>query len=134
MIGNQMLTVSEAAREAGVNRGTIQRWIAAGRLKKRRAGKVKWSEVVRCRDRQRSGRPHGSPASEWAVCFSEAQEIHARPFLDGRRGLLRFAAMLPGLVAYHVAAGRKAHISKALLDGANSVIVSAEYQARVTER
>ena len=65
---------------------------------------------------------HGSPASFWGELASEAQKTHSLPFRDGRRGLLRLAAMLPSVVAYHVAAGRKEHIARALTKALTSII------------
>lgn len=121
MLTDQLLSISEAAREAGVNRSTVQRWIADG-LKKRDAGKVRWEDVLRFRARKRTGRPHGRPASEAAEWASEAEQAHSLPFRDGRRGLLRFAAMLPCLVAYHVRSGRERQLTKVLLDAATLTI------------
>lgn len=134
MLTNQLLSVSEAAREAGVNRSTVQRWIAGG-LKKREAGKVRWKDVVRFRDRKRTGRPHGRPAGEAAAGGSAAEQAHSLPFRDGRRGLLRFAAMLPCLIAYHVRSGRARQLAKAFEDAALLTIPNeVNRQARDGER
>ena len=103
----QFLTISEAAREAGVNRSSIQRWIAAGRMQKRKAGKVSLKDVVRCRDAKVTGRPHGEPAAYSAIFDSEVAKPLAQPFLETRAGLRRLKAILQGVVSYHIAAGRK---------------------------
>lgn len=71
-------------------------------------------DVIRCRDEKRTGRPHGVPASKYAIFLTEAQKCHALPFLDSKRGLLRFKAMLPGLIKYHAAAGNTPMMVKAL--------------------
>ena len=55
MHANQLFTISEAAKEAGTARSTIQRWIKSGRLKKRKAGKVSLRDVKTCQDKQRTG-------------------------------------------------------------------------------
>jgi hypothetical protein len=134
MLSDQLLSISEAAREAGVNRSTVQRWIAAG-LKKREAGKVRWKDVLRFRARQRTGRPHGISASEARSMGSDAQEAHSLPFRDGKRGLLRFAAMLPCLIAYHVRSGRARQLTNVLQDAATLTIPNEENrQARAAER
>jgi hypothetical protein len=134
VLTDQLLSISEAAREAGVNRSTVQHWIADG-LKKREAGKVRWKDVLRFRDRKRTGRPHGRPASEAAAWGSDAEQAHSLPFRDGRRGLLRFAAMLPCLIAYHVRSGRARQLTKVLQDAATLTIPNEENrQAREGER
>ena len=134
MLTDQLLSISEAAREAGVNRSTIQRWIADG-LKKREAGKVRWKDVLRFRARKRTGRPHGTPASEAAAWGSEAEQAHSLPFRDGKRGLLRFAAMLPCLIAYHVRSGRERQLGEVLKDAAFLALPNeVNRQARDAER
>jgi len=111
---DDLFSISEAAREAGVNRSTIQRWIKAGRLKKHAEGKVSLKQVKRCRDAQRTGCPHGLPACERGWMGTEFEWEHAKPFLDSKCGLRRLKAMLPGLVEYHFRAGRTAQIKEVI--------------------
>jgi excisionase family DNA binding protein len=120
MLANQLLTISQAAKEAGTARSTIQRWIKSGRLKKRKAGKVSLRDVKACRDKQRTGRPHGQSDVKREIFTTDAQQEHGAVFCDGRRGLLRLKAILPGVMSYHIDAGRGDWITEILLDAAAS--------------
>jgi hypothetical protein len=111
---DDLFSVSEVACEAGINRSTVQRWIKAGRLEKQAEGKIRLGDVLRCRDGQRTGAPHGIPPHLGGWRGSARQLDHATPFLDAKFGLQRLMAMLPGLINYHFQAGRKHQISQVI--------------------
>ena len=125
MIKNQLFTITEASREAGVQRSTVQRWIKCGQLKKQAGGQVKWNDVVRCLERHRTGRPHGQPAEAEARFVSEAEQSLAQPFIQGRIGLRRLKTMLSLITKYHVAGGRKNQLYQ-ILTGAGREIIRQE--------
>ena len=116
MIEDQLFTIAEAAREAGIARSTLQRWIARKLLRKQPGGAVKWRDVQRCLKRDRTGRPHGLPAEAKANHLSESQQTLALPFLQGRNGLHRPKVLLEAIENYHVEAGRGKWMSDILLN------------------
>jgi len=110
------LTVSETAREAGVQRSTVQRWLKANRLHKQANGMLLWDDVQRCLDEPRTGRPYGRAPGKWAIFLSEAREGYARPFLEpGKKGLVRLKAALEEVAHAYVAADRSDHLVNLLL-------------------
>lgn len=94
---NEWLSVSEAARQAGVNRRSIQRWVKAGSLSKGGVGKVKYADVLRqmakrTRGRKPKGLPNGDEAPYWEVAGTPDWD-RATEYFDGL-GLLRLRRML----------------------------------------
>jgi hypothetical protein len=115
MIQDQLFTLAEAAREAGIARSTVQRWIARGRLKKQANGMIAWRHVEKCLSRKRTGRPHGERPSRRANLLSEAQLELALPFLQGAEGLRRLKGLLAAIGDYHIQAGRGSRMEEILL-------------------
>lgn len=94
---NEWLSLSEAERQAGVSRRSIQRWIKAGSLAKGQAGKVRFGDVLRQKGIRTKGRkPKGLPSGEHplyrGVVGTPEWEL-AEPFMNAR-GLERLEGML----------------------------------------
>ena len=74
-------SITEAALCTGVARTTIQRWLKAGRLKKRKGGTVSLAAVGRCMSEHHAGRPCGVRHS-WGVksAFNDCTPFEPRNF------------------------------------------------------
>lgn len=109
-IENQLFTVAGAAREAGVARSTVQRWIREGRCKKQAGGMVEWTEIEKCRNERRTGRPHGLPAASKMDYLTEVTSELTRKFLGGPGQLYQLEALIKSIEEYHWQAGRGKHL------------------------
>lgn len=129
---NQLLSISEAAREAGVNRSTIQRWLKAkpGRLKKQAEGKVWLYDVLREKDKKRNGRSHGSADSKKPLIFTESPLKYAPPFLDGRGGITRLRHNLRFIAKHHIEQGRLKMIYKTFIEAAEYCIEPERFRPK----
>lgn len=85
----RLCTISEAALLAGISRTTVQRWVKAGRLKKTKAGKVRFAAVERCKGDYRTGRPCGTREAG----YEKLADKLAKPFL-GVSGLQRLRGVI----------------------------------------
>lgn len=110
------LSVSEAARRAGVNRRTVQRWIKAGKVYQFPMGTVDVKDCITCRTKKKVGRKAKGSLWEnplfWAVKGTPAAS-YAEPFMQHGR-LENLQEMLAVVAFWHVQADKGGAFIEAL--------------------
>lgn len=109
-----LLTVSDAARDFGIDRRTIQRWVNSGKLTKSGARVRRGDVMERCLE-SRGGRPLET-GFVMPLFESETQSEYGAPFCFGNDGLRRLSKVLAAVVHYHVSRGAKQKIQDVLMD------------------
>lgn len=95
----ELLRISEAESRTGLARSTLTRWLKAGRLTKRKHGKIALSDLDRCIAEQRTGRPcmSGRRAPRAVTHdFRTLAEKNMEPYC-GTNGLRRLGLMIRAL-------------------------------------
>jgi hypothetical protein len=114
------LSVSEAARKAGVNRRTVQRWIKAGKVYQYPMGTVDVKDCIACRSKKKVGRKAKGSLWEnplfWAIKGTPAA-LYAEPFMQHGR-LENLQEMLAVVAFWHV----QADTGQAFIEAMNQAI------------